>query len=86
MREGAYLSSHLDGNGEHDLLDAGGLDGEEGEDDPDARHDPNSAINLQTYLTDFVRSFSSQPYFSSGFLPHLNIQEKQVLNMVGIQM
>ena len=54
--------------------------------DPDAQHDPNSIINLQQYLTDFLRSFSSQSYFPSGFLPHLNGQEKQVLNMIGIQL
>lgn len=56
------------------------------DDDPDAQHDPNSVINLQQYLTDFLRSFSNQSYFSSGFLPHLNSQEKQVLNMIGIQL
>lgn len=56
------------------------------DDDPDAQHDPNSMINLQQYLTDFLRSFSSQNYFPTGFLPHLNTQEKQVLNMIGIQL
>lgn len=54
--------------------------------DPDAKHDPNSAINLQQYLTEFLQSFSSQPYFSPSFLGHLNTQEKQVLTMVGIQL
>lgn len=78
MREntGVYLSSQL-------LDDDKFEDGKE--DDPDAQHDPNSVINLQQYLTEFLRSFSSQNYFSS-FLPHLNSQEKQVLNMIGIQL
>ena len=35
--------------------------------DPDAQHDPNSIINLQQYLTDFLRSFSSQSYCRLAF-------------------
>lgn len=83
---GYLLSSQLLEDNEDRLADDGenGYGGDE-EDDPDAQHDPNSAVNLQSYLTDFVRSFSGQPYFQSGFLPHLNVQEKQVLTMVGIQ-
>lgn len=74
---GAYLSSQLDGD---DKLDDGK------DEDPDASLDPNSAINLQQYLTEFMRSFSGQSYFPASFLPHLNSQEKQVLNMIGIQL
>ena len=79
MRDGAgyYLSSQLDGE---DKLD------DEKDDDPDAQHDPVSIINLQQYLTDFLRSFSGQSYFLSGFLPHINSQEKQVLTSIGIQL
>ena len=83
---GYILSSQLLDDDEGGRLADDGENGfgDDEEDDPDARHDPNSAINLQNYLTDFVRSFSGQPYFQSGFLPHLNSQEKQVLTMVGI--
>lgn len=79
MREnaGALLSTQL-------LNDEDKLDDLKDDDDPDAQHDPNSVINLQQYLTEFLRSFSSQSYFPSGFLPHLNSQEKQVLNLIGI--
>lgn len=73
---GAYLTSQL-------LDDEDRLD--DVEDDPDAQHDPNSAVNLQQYLTDFLRSFCSQAYFPSGFLAHLSSQEKQVLGMIGLQ-
>jgi len=80
MRDGAagyYLSNQLD---EEDQFDDGKVH------DPDAQHDPLASINLQQYLTDFLRSFSSQPYFLSGFLPHINSQEKQVLTSIGIQL
>ena len=74
---GCYLSNQLD---EEDQLDDGKVR------DPDAQHDPVASINLQQYLTDFLRSFSSQSYFLSGFLPHINSQEKQVLTSIGIQL
>jgi hypothetical protein len=51
MREnaGVLLSSHL-------LDDADTL-GDLKDDDPDAQHNPNSVINLQQYLTEFLCSY-----------------------------
>lgn len=52
--------------------------------DPDALQDPVYHINIQQYLTEFLQSFSQQPYFHA-FLQHLNKQEKQVLESIGVR-
>ena len=78
MRDGFYLSQQLD---DEDKLDFSGKG-----DDFDAQHDPISLVNLQVYLTEFLRSFSSQSYFQSGFVSHLNSQEKRLLVDIGIQL
>lgn len=54
------------------------------EKDPDALQDPVYHINIQQYLTEFLQSFSQQPYFHA-FLQHLNKQEKQVLESIGVR-
>ncbi|XP_069694516.1 importin-9 [Periplaneta americana] len=62
----------------------GGMDdtGDE-EEDPDALKDPVYHLNIQQYLTEFLQSFSQQPYFHA-FHEHLNKQEKQVLASIGV--
>lgn len=53
------------------------------DEDPDALQDPIYHLNIQQYLTEFLQSFSQQPYFHA-FLQHLNKQEKQVLASIGV--
>ncbi|XP_053562447.1 importin-9 [Bombina bombina] len=53
------------------------------EDDPDVLKDPLYLIDLQTYLTDFLRMFAQQPCFS-GFSEHLNSNERRILQSIGI--
>ncbi|PSN50918.1 hypothetical protein C0J52_08155 [Blattella germanica] len=66
--------------GEEDDDDEGDDDDE---DDPDALQDPVYHLNLQQYLTEFLQSFSQQPYFHA-FTDHLNDQEKQMLASIGV--
>jgi hypothetical protein len=54
------------------------------DENPDALQDPVYHINIQQYLTEFLQSFSQQPYFHA-FLQHLNKQEKQVLESIGVR-
>ncbi|XP_013378770.1 importin-9 isoform X2 [Lingula anatina] len=58
-------------------------EGEEEEEDPDALADPVNQIDLQAYLTDFLRSLSQQPIYSM-FSTHHNDSERQVLQAIGI--
>ncbi|KAM4699585.1 importin-9 [Discoglossus pictus] len=53
------------------------------EDDPDVLKDPLYQIDLQTYLTDFLRQFARQPCFSV-FSDHLNENERRILQSIGI--
>lgn len=55
------------------------------DEDPDVMQDPVYHLNIQQYLTEFLQSFSQQPYFHV-FLQHLNKQEKQVLESIGVRM
>ena len=57
--------------------------GEE-EEDPDILQDPVYRLDIQQYLTEFLQSFSQQPYFHA-FIQHLNPQEKQVLGEIGVR-
>ena len=54
------------------------LDDDEDEDDPDCKNDPIYSMDLKQYLVNFIREFSSQPYFSH-FTPHLNPTEQETL-------
>jgi hypothetical protein len=54
------------------------------DEDPDAMQDPVYHLNIQQYLTEFLQSFSQQPYYHA-FLQHLNKQEKQVLESIGVR-
>ncbi|ESO07416.1 hypothetical protein HELRODRAFT_76488 [Helobdella robusta] len=58
-------------------------DGEEHYLDPDDASDPVNQIDLQAYITDFLRTLSQQPCYRL-FTEHHNESEKKVLNMVGI--
>ncbi|KAI0216737.1 Importin-9 [Lamellibrachia satsuma] len=60
------------------------VDDDEEEDDPDAVSDPIYQIELQPYLTEFLRSFSQQHCYGV-FSQHHNECEKQVLRTIGIQ-
>ncbi|OXB72277.1 UNVERIFIED_CONTAM: hypothetical protein H355_003810 [Colinus virginianus] len=53
------------------------------EDDPDALKDPLYQIDLQAYLTDFLRQFAQQPCYAM-FSDHLNENERRVLQAIGI--
>ncbi|MBN3307016.1 IPO9 protein, partial [Amia calva] len=53
------------------------------EEDPDALKDPIYQIDLQAYLTDFLRQFAQQPCYSM-FSGHLNEAERRVLQSIGI--
>lgn len=53
------------------------------EDDPDALKDPIYQIDLQAYLTDFLRQLAQQPCYAA-FSGHLNETERRVLQTVGI--
>ncbi|MEE6493116.1 hypothetical protein FKM82_016744 [Ascaphus truei] len=53
------------------------------EDDPDVLKDPLYQIDLQTYLTDYLRQFAQQPCFSA-FSGHLNDNERRILQSIGI--
>ena len=64
---GCYLSNQLD---DEDQLDDGKVR------DPDAQHDPVASINLQQYLTDFQRSFST---VASGIRVFPNISRLSVI-------
>uniref|UniRef100_T1IP27 Importin N-terminal domain-containing protein n=1 Tax=Strigamia maritima TaxID=126957 RepID=T1IP27_STRMM len=55
----------------------------ENEEDLDALADPLYHINLQRYLTEFLNSFCQQPYYSI-FSIHLTSQEREVLQLIGI--
>lgn len=76
-----------DGDGIYtsDLLrqDLGGGDLIDDEDDPDAAADPLTAIQLQPYLTNFIRTFGQHPAYGM-FTPHLNPHEKDVLSSIGV--
>ncbi|XP_006628350.1 importin-9 [Lepisosteus oculatus] len=56
---------------------------DEDEEDPDALKDPIYQIDIQAYLTDFLRQFAQQPYYSM-FSGHLNEAERRVLHSIGI--
>ncbi|XP_022238749.1 importin-9-like [Limulus polyphemus] len=56
---------------------------DEDEEDPDALADPLYHINLQEYLTQFLKLLAQQPYYST-FSQHHTPQEKQVLQIAGI--
>ncbi|OCT94502.1 hypothetical protein XELAEV_18012175mg [Xenopus laevis] len=53
------------------------------EDDPDVLKDPLYQIDLQTYLTDFLRQFAQQPCFSA-FSQHLTDNERRTLQSIAI--
>ncbi|OCT91946.1 importin-9 [Xenopus laevis] len=53
------------------------------EDDPDVLKDPLYQIDLQTYLTDFLRQFAQQPCFSA-FSEHLTDNERRTLQSIVI--
>ncbi|XP_041083190.1 importin-9-like [Polyodon spathula] len=53
------------------------------EEDPDALKDPIYQIDLQAYLTDFLRQFAQQPCCSM-FSGHLNEAERKILQTIGI--
>uniref|UniRef100_A0A4W3IWF5 Importin 9 n=1 Tax=Callorhinchus milii TaxID=7868 RepID=A0A4W3IWF5_CALMI len=56
---------------------------EDDEDDPDALKDPLYPIDLQAYLTDYLRQFAQQPCYTA-FSDHLNENEKRVLRSICI--
>ncbi|KAJ9582618.1 hypothetical protein L9F63_023037 [Diploptera punctata] len=74
--QGISISSIL---GENAFKDDVGDD----EEDPDALQDPLYHLDIQQYLTEFLQSFSQQPYFHA-FIRHLTKQEKQVLAEIGV--
>ncbi|MGH0188478.1 UNVERIFIED_CONTAM: hypothetical protein FKN15_029839 [Acipenser sinensis] len=53
------------------------------EEDPDALKDPVYQIDMQAYLTDFLRQFAQQPCCSM-FSGHLNEAERKILQTIGI--
>ncbi|KAG2468253.1 IPO9 protein, partial [Polypterus senegalus] len=53
------------------------------DDDPDAMKDPIYQIDLQAYLTDFLRQFAQQPCYSM-FSGHLNEAERRILQSIAI--
>ncbi|XP_018022824.1 importin-9 [Hyalella azteca] len=53
------------------------------EDDPDAAADPLSSVQLQPYLTNFIRTFAQHPAYAM-FTPHLNPHEKEVLTSIRV--
>ncbi|XP_074644656.1 importin-9-like [Tubulanus polymorphus] len=59
-------------------------DDDNGEDDPDALQDPISEVDLQAYLTKFLKALSSQPCYEI-FAAYHNDSEKKVLQTIGIQ-
>ncbi|XP_067683421.1 importin-9-like [Haliotis asinina] len=62
----------------------GGLDlDDEEDDDPDAQADPTNQINLQSYLTEYLKVFASSQCYSL-FSSHHNESEKQVLRSIRI--
>ncbi|XP_072419609.1 importin-9 [Chiloscyllium punctatum] len=56
---------------------------EDVEDDPDTLKDPLYQVDLQAYLTDYLRQFAQQPCYTP-FSNHLNEKEKRVLRSIGI--
>ncbi|XP_055510701.1 importin-9 [Leucoraja erinacea] len=56
---------------------------DDGEDDPDTLKDPLYQVDLQAYLTDYLRQFAQQPCYTP-FSDHLNEKEKRVLRSIGI--
>ncbi|XP_059509503.1 importin-9 isoform X2 [Stegostoma tigrinum] len=56
---------------------------EDVEDDPDTLKDPLYQVDLQAYLTDYLRQFAQQPCYTP-FSDHLNEKEKRVLRSIGI--
>ncbi|XP_072336822.1 importin-9 isoform X3 [Scyliorhinus torazame] len=56
---------------------------EDDEDDPDTLKDPLYQVDLQAYLTDYLRQFAQQPCYTP-FSDHLNEKEKRVLRSIGI--
>lgn len=69
-----------------DLLTDGGVCGDvvDDDDDPDAAADPLNAVELQPYLTNFIRTFAQHPAYAV-FIPHLNPHEKEVLTSIGVR-
>ncbi|KAF2359254.1 Exportin-1/Importin-beta-like [Trinorchestia longiramus] len=69
-----------------DLLrdDLRGCDVVDDEDDPDAAADPLFSVQLQPYLTNFIRTFGQHPAYGM-FTPHLNPHEKEVLTSIGVR-
>ncbi|XP_076333062.1 importin 9 [Tachypleus tridentatus] len=56
---------------------------DEDEEDPDALADSLYHVNLQEYLTQFLKLLAQQPYYST-FSQHHTPQERQVLQLAGI--
>uniref|UniRef100_A0A6A7FW59 Importin-9-like n=3 Tax=Hirondellea gigas TaxID=1518452 RepID=A0A6A7FW59_9CRUS len=76
--EPVYVSDLLkESNNLGDLVD------DDDEEDPDAAADPVSKVELQPYLTNFIRTFAQHPAYSI-FVPHLNPHEKEVLTSIGV--
>ncbi|XP_059806493.1 importin-9 isoform X1 [Hypanus sabinus] len=73
-----------------DLLNTGGsirydddYYDDDSEDDPEMLKDPLYQVDLQAYLTDYLRQFAQQPCYTP-FSHHLNEKEKRVLRSIGI--
>ncbi|XP_005988453.1 importin-9 isoform X2 [Latimeria chalumnae] len=77
--EGQLLSDLLASNKYDDEY----YEDDDDDDDPDALKDPIYQINLQAYLTDFLRQFAQQPCYTA-FSDHLNESERRVLQSIGI--
>ena len=61
------------------------LDADDDEDDPDCKNDPVYSLDMKQYLVNYIREFSSQPYFAH-FASHLNPSEQEtVRNIVAMQ-